>query len=173
LLDLNDRSIGRSGSGSIRSEPLVVSLAGFLPSSPECPYEKSMSKRRTILVAEDHADSREAVRALLEAVGYRVRVAVNGREAIDSATADPPDLILMDIMMPEVDGLEATRALRARSQTRHVPIIAVTAMGASGEISREAGCNGHVAKPIDVPRFLDAISRSLRAHDHRENGVRA
>ncbi len=132
-----------------------------------------MSKRSTILVAEDHADSREAVRALLEAVGYRVRVAVNGREAIDSALADPPDLILMDIMMPEVDGLEATRALRQQKETRDVPIIAVTAMGASGEVSREAGCNGHVAKPIDVPRFLDAISHSLRTRNHRENGATA
>src|SRR5690606_13964869 len=77
----------------------------------------------TILVAEDHLDSRDALRALLEAFGYQVIEAVNGREAIRLALELRPDVILMDIMMPELDGFEATRELRRHARTRAIPII--------------------------------------------------
>ncbi|CAN5645246.1 response regulator [soil metagenome] len=115
----------------------------------------------TILVAEDHADSREALRALLEATGYKVRVAVNGREAIDAAVAAPPDLILMDLMMPEVDGFHATRTLRAREEFREVPILALTAMEGSRELALAAGCDDYMPKPIDVRTFLSKVARWL------------
>lgn len=117
----------------------------------------------TILVAEDHADSREALRALLEASGYNVRVATNGREAIDAALTAAPDLILMDLMMPEVDGFHATRTLRAREEFRNVPILALTAMEGSRELALSAGCDDYMQKPIDVRTFLRKLASWLEA----------
>jgi CheY-like chemotaxis protein len=104
----------------------------------------------TILVAEDHLDSRDALRALLEAVGYHVLEAVNGRQAIDVALACDPDLILMDIMMPELDGFEATRELRRHELTSDTPIIAVTAMEGAQQLAIQAGANDFVRKPVDI-----------------------
>src|SRR3954467_6184036 len=92
----------------------------------------------TILIAEDHPDSREALRALLEAFGYRILVAVDGREALQIALAEQPDLVLMDIMMPEMDGFEATRTLRRDARTANMPIIAVTAMEGAQQLALHA-----------------------------------
>jgi CheY-like chemotaxis protein len=112
----------------------------------------------TILIAEDHPDSREALRALLEAAGYSVLVATNGREAIECARSRPPDLILMDIMMPEVDGFQATRTIRQEGgRLASVPIVAVTAMEGSRNLTQAAGCDDFVSKPIDVRPFLEKI----------------
>jgi CheY-like chemotaxis protein len=104
----------------------------------------------TILVAEDHLDSRDAMRALLEAFGYRVLEAVNGRQAVEVALASRPDLILMDIMMPELDGFEATRELRRHGETAGTPIIAVTAMEGAQHLAMQAGANDFVRKPVDI-----------------------
>jgi two-component system, cell cycle response regulator DivK len=104
----------------------------------------------TILVAEDHLDSRDAMRALLEAFGYRVLEAVNGRQAVDVALEFHPDLILMDIMMPELDGFEATRELRRHSEMSGTPIIAVTAMEGAQQLAFQAGANDFVRKPVDI-----------------------
>jgi len=115
-----------------------------------------------ILVAEDHLDSQEALRILLEAVGFEVAVAGDGREAVEVALAFAPDLILMDMMMPGVDGFEATRRLRRIDATRQVPIIALTAMeGALGK-ALEAGASEFLAKPIDAGRLIAKISGWLR-----------
>ncbi len=114
-----------------------------------------------ILVAEDHADSREALRALLEASGYEVHVAADGREAVAAALALQPDLILMDLMMPEMDGLEATRTLRGQDAFRQVPILALTALEGSQQRAIEAGCNDHLLKPMDVPTFLEKVETWL------------
>ncbi|HEV2148954.1 MAG TPA: response regulator [Longimicrobiaceae bacterium] len=110
-----------------------------------------------ILIAEDHEDSRDALRALLDAFGYRVEVAANGREAVETALASSPDLILMDIMMPELDGFEATRRLRANPEFRQIPIVALTAMEGARERVMEAGCDDYVAKPINVRTFLARV----------------
>lgn len=104
----------------------------------------------TILVAEDHLDSRDALRALLEAFGYNVLEAVNGRQAVDVALACRPDLILMDVMMPELDGFEATRELRRDRRTSKTPIIAVTAMEGARQLAMQAGANDFVRKPVDI-----------------------
>jgi two-component system, cell cycle response regulator DivK len=104
----------------------------------------------TILVAEDHLDSRDAMRALLEAFGYRVLEAVNGRQAVEVALESHPDLILMDIMMPELDGFEATRELRRHGSTALTPIIAVTAMEGAQKLALQAGANDFVRKPVDI-----------------------
>lgn len=111
----------------------------------------------TILLAEDHLDSREALCALLEAFGFRVIPAVNGAEAIRLAREERPDLILMDIMMPEVDGFEATRRLRGFPETRHVPIITLTAMEGARDQAIEAGADDFLAKPINSGQLLDKV----------------
>ncbi|HEX6306845.1 MAG TPA: response regulator [Longimicrobiales bacterium] len=111
----------------------------------------------TILVAEDHLDSRDALRALLEAFGYRVLEATNGRQAVEVALANAPDLILMDIMMPELDGFEATRELRRHRATQRTPIIAVTAMEGAHHLAIQAGANDYVRKPVDIRRLVAKV----------------
>lgn len=106
-------------------------------------------------------DSREALRILLEAVGYHVSVAGDGRNAVDIALAERPDLILMDIMMPEVDGFEATRRLRADVSMDGVPIIAVTAMEGAHDRALRAGATTVMPKPIDARALLGAIQDLL------------
>jgi CheY-like chemotaxis protein len=115
----------------------------------------------TRLGAEDHLDSRDALRALLEAFGYRVLVAVDGRQAVEMAIAQLPDLVLMDIMMPEMDGFEATRALRQNSRTASLPIIAVTAMEGAQQLALQAGANDFVRKPVDIRGLVAKVHRFL------------
>ena len=115
----------------------------------------------TILVAEDHLDSRDALRALLEAFGYRVLVAVDGRQAVQMALTEQPDLVLMDIMMPEMDGFEATRALRGDSRTARMPIIAVTAMEGAQQLALQAGADDFVRKPVDIRGLVAKVHRFL------------
>jgi two-component system, cell cycle response regulator DivK len=121
------------------------------------------SSMATILVAEDHLDSRDALRALLEAFGYRVLEAVNGRQAIDIALECSPDLILMDIMMPELDGFEATRELRRHERTSDTPIIAVTAMEGAQQLAMQAGANDFVRKPVDIRGLVAKVHDWLDA----------
>ena len=124
-----------------------------------------------ILVAEDHLDSLEAIRTLLEAFGYQVLTAMNGREAVDTALRERPDLILMDIMMPELDGFGATRELRQNAGTRFIPIIAVTAMEGAQRLSVQAGANDFVAKPINIRGLLAKVREWLeRDHDGPDGG---
>ena len=111
----------------------------------------------TILIGEDHLDSRDAMRALLEAFGFHVIVAVDGRQAVEVALAEAPDLILMDIMMPEMDGFEATRRLRQHQSTAGIPIIAVTAMEGAQRLALQAGANDYVRKPIDIRGLIAKV----------------
>ena len=111
----------------------------------------------TILIAEDHLDSRDALRALLEAFGYNVLEAANGRQAVEIALRHDPDLILMDIMMPELDGFEATRQLRRHQATHATPIIAVTAMEGAHQLAIQAGANDYVRKPVDIRRLVAKV----------------
>lgn len=126
-------------------------------SSTQQAYPMRETQIATILVAEDHLDSRDALRALLEAFGYRVLEAVNGREAVEVALLHRPDLILMDIMMPELDGFEATRELRRHDATCTTPIIAVTAMEGAHQLAIQAGANDYVRKPIDIRRLVAKV----------------
>jgi two-component system, cell cycle response regulator DivK len=110
-----------------------------------------------VLIAEDHEDSRDALRTLLDAFGFRVVEAGNGREAVERALAEKPDVILMDMMMPYVDGFQATREIRAVEDLRGVPILAITAMEGARQRVLEAGCDDLVPKPIDVRAFLEQV----------------
>jgi CheY-like chemotaxis protein len=120
-----------------------------------------MDAMPTILVAEDHLDSREALRALLEAFGYRVLIAVNGQQAVGMAVAEQPDLVLMDIMMPEMDGFEATRAIRGDARTSKIPIIAVTAMEGAQQLALLAGADDFVRKPVDIRGLVAKVLQYL------------
>ena len=115
-----------------------------------------------ILIAEDHIDSRDALRALLEAFGFAVLVATNGKEAVDAAVRTSPDLILMDIMMPVMDGFEATRQLRRLAKTVGTPIIAVTAMEGADELALQAGADDYVRKPIDIRVLVAKLDTLLQ-----------
>jgi CheY-like chemotaxis protein len=124
---------------------------------PRPPGDGAATNSATILIAEDHLDSRDAMRALLEAFGYVVTEAVNGREAVDLARSEQPDLILMDMMMPELDGFQATRILREQAGTVAIPIIAVTAMEGARQLALQAGANDFVRKPVDTRTLLTKI----------------
>jgi len=117
-----------------------------------------MSKR--ILVVEDHEENRRIMRDLLTSAGYEMIEAVTGEEGIALAERERPDLILMDIQLPGLDGLETTRRIKANPALRAIPIIAVTSYALSGDDvkAREAGCNDYVTKPFS-PRALLAKVR--------------
>ncbi len=124
-----------------------------------------MSKR--ILVVEDQEDNRAILRDLLQSVGYELVEAVNGEEALSMAVTHKPDLILMDIQLPVVDGYEATRRIKAEPALRGIPVIAVTSYALSGdeEKAREAGCDDYVTKPFSPRDLLAKVQAYLPAAD--------
>jgi two-component system cell cycle response regulator DivK len=116
-----------------------------------------MSKR--ILVVEDHEDNRQILRDLLASAGYEMIEAGNGEDGVAAATAEQPDLILMDIQLPILDGYEATRQIKAKPALNSIPIIVVTSYALSGdeEKARIAGCDAYVAKPYSPRQLLARI----------------
>ena len=122
-----------------------------------------MSKR--ILVVEDQEDNRAILRDLLQSVGYELVEAVNGEEALSIALEHKPDLILMDIQLPVVDGYEATRRIKAEPALQGIPVIAVTSYALSGdeEKAREAGCDDYVTKPFSPRDLLAKVQPYLPA----------
>jgi two-component system cell cycle response regulator DivK len=121
-----------------------------------------MSKR--ILVIEDQEDNRRIVRDLLTSVGYEIIEAVTGEEGVTAAETHVPDLILMDIQLPGLDGYEATRRIKANPALLHIPIIAVTSYALSGDDVKAfaAGCNGYVSKPFSPRALLAKIREFLQ-----------
>ena len=109
--------------------------------------DATMSK--TILVVEDQEDNRQILRDLLGSAGFRMIEAHDGEEALTVARSERPNLILMDIQLPILDGYEATRSIKRDPELKHIPVIAVTSYALSGdeERARAAGCDGYVAKP--------------------------
>jgi two-component system cell cycle response regulator DivK len=122
----------------------------------------SVSAQSTILIVDDFDDTRLLLRTWLEKKGYRVVEAENGLDGITTAQREHPDLIIMDVEMPELDGLSATRRLRELDQFKQVPIIAVSAYGADQfrDDALEAGCNEYVSTPFE-PDELEMLIRSL------------
>jgi two-component system, cell cycle response regulator DivK len=118
---------------------------------------------KRILLVEDTEDNREIVRDLVDSVGYELIEAHDGAQGLAMATAEQPDLILMDIQLPVMDGYEATRRIKANPELRHIPIIAVTSYALSGdeEKTREAGCDGYIAKPFSPRQLLAKINEHL------------
>ena len=122
-----------------------------------------MDQAATILYVEDNHENRLLVRRILMSEGYNVLEAENARHAIDVVSGQQPDLILMDINMPEVDGYTLTAQFKSMPGLSAVPIIAVTANVMKGDMERtlEAGCDGYIQKPIDVDKLHNQISHYL------------
>jgi len=118
---------------------------------------------KTILIVEDEPKNMKLLRDLLQRFGYEILEASDGEEGVISARKKIPNLILMDIMMPKMDGLEATRIIKANTQTKQIPIIALTSYAMKGDRERtiEAGCDGYIAKPIDIQEVLKTIEHFL------------
>ena len=124
---------------------------------------KEQAKPKTVLLVEDTEDNRFMMRRLLEMSGYRVIEAMNGEEAVKLAQAESPSLILMDLSLPVIDGLAATRLIRKLPDFEATPIIAVSAHDTSDFQSEaiEAGCDTYVTKPIDFNELEDLIAKLL------------
>ena len=118
---------------------------------------------KTILIVEDVTKNMTLFRDLLQVSGYSIIEASGGKEGIELAKAKKPDLILMDIQMPGMDGLEATRILKADATISGIPVIALTAYAMKGDKERmlEAGCDGYLAKPINTDDFLKEVAEYL------------
>ena len=121
-----------------------------------------MSNR--ILAVEDHEENRRLLRDLLASVGYELIEALTGEEGVRTAESQMPDLILMDIQLPGIDGYEVTRRIKANPTLRHIPIIAVTSYALSGDDVKalDAGCDAYVTKPFDPADLLEKIGKFLR-----------
>ena len=125
---------------------------------------KGSRDKPLILIVEDFDDARDRYRDYLEFSGFRVETARDGREAIDQARALHPDLILMDLSLPGIDGWEATRMLKADPATSHLLVVALSAhaLAAEGERATAAGCDGFIAKPCLPPDLVAHIAEVLK-----------
>jgi len=117
-----------------------------------------------VLVVEDNQDNRELVVKVLEINGYKVIEAVDGEDAIEKIRTENPDLILMDLYIPKIDGYEVTRRLKGDRGLRDIPVIALTAHAMKGDMedALAAGCDGYISKPIDVRELPGQIKRFLK-----------
>jgi two-component system cell cycle response regulator DivK len=122
-----------------------------------------MTNAHLILHVEDNADNRLLIKRLLVSEGYQVIEAGNARQALDLLKATQPDLILMDINMPDIDGYTLTNQIKENPILTNVPIVAITANVMRGDRERtlQAGCDGYIEKPINVDTFLDQVARFL------------
>jgi CheY-like chemotaxis protein len=123
-----------------------------------------LAMQATVLVAEDSADTRAVLRHALASYGYRVMEAADGREAVEAAQSECPDLVVMDLNMPVMDGLAATERIRElRDRCGDVPIVAATAFDTYGmrEAAMEAGCDAYLLKPLDLDELESVIARLL------------
>ena len=141
-----------------RKEDEVPGSEGLNVSSEQDPAKKFL-----ILVVDDSADNVAMLSLDLQQQGYRVVTATNGEEAISVASYTLPNLILMDISMPRLDGLGATRKIREKDTLRDVPVIAVTAFGTEGfqRAAYDVGVSGYLTKPIDFTRMHQLVARLL------------
>ena len=124
---------------------------------------KSSDARQSVMIVEDYDDTRYMIRQVLEQQGYRVVEALTGIEAVELARQERPDLILMDINLPLIDGINATRRIREIEEMSDVPIVAVSAYDSAGlrETARERGCIDYLVKPVDVEQLKNLVNRLL------------
>jgi len=121
---------------------------------------------KLILIVEDDAKNLTLFRDLLQRFGYTTIEATNGREGIKLARANKPNLILMDIQLPVMDGFEATKILKSDPETKNIPILALTSYAMKGDREKilQAGCDAYLAKPVDVQEFLATVARYFPTH---------
>ena len=117
----------------------------------------------TVLIVEDNEMNRDMLSRRLERRGFTIRIAVDGAEGVEMATADIPDLVLMDMSLPIMDGWEATRTLKANPDTAGIPVIGLTAHAMAGDREKclAAGCDDYDTKPIELPRLLEKMQSHL------------
>ena len=117
-----------------------------------------------VLLVEDQEDNRDMLSRRLKKRGYEIEIAVDGAEGVEKARNEAPDLILMDMSLPVMDGWEATRILKAEDGTRSIPVVALTAhaMSTDREKAFEAGCDAYETKPIELPRLLETMEKLLQ-----------
>ncbi len=120
-------------------------------------------EERTILVVEDNPDNMYVLDHLLTRKGYAVQQAAGGEEALHQIRMQRPDLVLMDIQLPQVSGLEVTRWIKDDPELRAIPVVAVTAFAMKGdeERIREGGCEAYLSKPISVGKFIETVRRFI------------
>ena len=123
--------------------------------------------RKVILNVEDNEAKRKIVRYLFASKGYTVIEAVDGEEGVRMAEQERPDIILMDVQLPKMDGYEATRRIKANPALRDIPIVAVTSFALSGddEMAMEAGCDDYIAKPFKPRNLLEKVEKLLGAKE--------
>lgn len=159
----------RSGTVSAENHILATNSGKKIAkSSGEALTEEWMSDSgKLILLVEDNEDNRIVYSTILKHFGYEVIEAFNGEEGISKARSENPDLILMDISIPIIDGWEATGILKADKQTRHIPIIALTAhaLASDRERAMEVGCDGYLAKPCEPRAVVAEVQRFLGRAD--------
>jgi two-component system, cell cycle response regulator DivK len=140
---------------------------------PAFPWEPEMSQTEAplVLVVEDYQDAREMYVEYLKFSGFRVAEARNGVEALDRAFELSPDIILMDLALPRMDGWEATRRLKADERTRHIPVVALTghALAGHAEGAKQAGCDAFVTKPCLPDALVAEIDRMLSPRTNRNS----
>lgn len=118
-----------------------------------------------ILIVEDNEMNRDMLSRRLMKKGYEITIAVDGQEGVDKSKEVNPDLILMDMSLPKIDGWEATRLVKANPDTKHIPVIALTAhaMAEDREKAMSAGCDEYDTKPVELPRLLEKIQALIGA----------
>ncbi len=118
---------------------------------------------KVILIVEDEPKNLTLLRDLLQVSGYLTIEATNGKQGVELAKSKKPDLILMDVQMPVMDGLEATRILKADTTTGNIPILALTSYAMKGDEEKilEVGCDGYLAKPFDIQELLKQVAEYL------------
>ena len=121
-----------------------------------------------ILVVEDNMDNYELVRFVLERNGYNVFLAVNGRDGVDAARLQKPDLILMDMALPEMDGWDATALIKQDPETKHIPLVALTVHTLPADRKRaiEAGVDAYLTKPINMSALVQIVNQSVSMEKH-------
>jgi two-component system, cell cycle response regulator DivK len=149
---------GRGGSSQLKNaRRIVFNEVGIRYNS----YKENQSdmRSRTILIVEDNPVNRKLLVAVLRPHGYRLLSAVDGEEAVAIAFLELPDLILMDLQLPKMNGFEATQRLKELPETAKIPVIALTAhaMPEERRLAQQAGFNGYITKPIDTRTFPDQI----------------
>ena len=127
------------------------------------------NRAKKVLVVEDNELNMKLFNDLLESQGYEVILTRDGLSALDLARAHRPDLIIMDIQLPEVPGTDVIKWLKEDESLRHIPVIAVTAFAMKGdqERIRESGCEAYMSKPITVTEFLETVRRFLEGRDEQ------
>ena len=127
-----------------------------------------------ILLVEDNEMNRDMLTRRLQRKGYEVVIAADGKEAVRKAQSQTPDLILMDIRLPLIDGWEAMRRIKIMPVTQYIPIIALTAHAMTGDMEKcmDAGCDDYDTKPIDLPRLLEKMQALLNNQDSHDQNSR-